>query len=50
MENTFTEQLRNSFTAPSISLIALDTMIILPIVPGNNSWLRDNLNRALDCE
>lgn len=41
---------RISSTALSTSLIAPDTMMILSVVPGKNSWLRDNWIRAPDCD
>lgn len=33
-----------------ISLIVPDTIIILSVVPGKNSWFRDNWIRAPDCD
>lgn len=34
----------------SISLIDPDTIMILSVVPGKNSWFRDNWIRAPDCD
>src|SRR5574338_344628 len=34
----------------SISLIDTDTIMILSVVPGKNSWFRDNWIRAPDCD
>ena len=41
---------RTSSTAFNISFTAPDTIMILSVVPGKNSWLRDNWIRAPDCD